>query len=167
MREVVCHFAEKKGEGKAKMMVAGWRILCYNKIACLYASSIADKGDGSMEQKKAGSICQAREGALLFAILFVFCASAFITGHYILGTGEAVVGIFLPDGSLLSSGGPAAPAPECCSEYIQSEPETLEGTTKGDRTPACPDGAQPGGRQHRLGKLSTLGNFRRPEKCRR
>ena len=30
---------------------------------------------------------------LYIAILFVFCALAFITGHYLLGTGEAVVSI--------------------------------------------------------------------------
>lgn len=65
---------------------------------------------------------------LYIAILFVFCALAFITGHYILGTGEAVVSILTAAYYLVDR----QHRRRMLQQYIQSEPETLEGTTKGD-----------------------------------
>lgn len=65
---------------------------------------------------------------LYIAILFVFCALAFITGHYLLGTGEAVVSILTAAYYLVDRQHRRG----MLQQYIQSEPETLEGTTKGD-----------------------------------
>ena len=65
---------------------------------------------------------------LYIAILFVFCALAFITGHYLLGTGEAVVSILTAAYYLVDR----QHRRRMLQQYIQSEPETLEGTTKGD-----------------------------------
>ena len=146
----------KKGKDKAKMMVAGWRILCYNKIACLYASSIADK-EMALWKKSWIDMSGPERGSILpFSLCVGLYYGSLYTGHR-RGSGQ------YPDGSLLS-GGPAAPAQNAAAIHPVGAGDP-GGHHKRGRTPACPDGP-PGGRQHRLGKLSILGNFRRPEKCR-
>ena len=63
-----------------------------------------------------------------FAILFSFCALAFLAGHYWLGTGELLVSLLTLGYYLVDR----QHRRRMLRQYIQSEPDTLEGISKGD-----------------------------------
>ncbi len=65
---------------------------------------------------------------IFFLILFSFCALAFLAGHYWLGAGETLVALLTFGYYLIDR----QHRRRLLRQYIQSEPDTLESSSKGD-----------------------------------